>query len=48
VPENLLTRSLHTKSKYAEQLSGIYEKNRSGLFTSMIGNNDFAMQIANL
>lgn len=46
--ENLLARSLHTKSKYAEQLSDLYTKNRSGLFVKMLGNNSYTQQINNL
>ena len=46
--ENLLTHSLHTKAKYAQQLSDIYETNRANLFKTMVGNVDIVMQIANL
>lgn len=46
--ENLLTRSLHTKQKYAEQLGKLYEKNHSGLFHTMKGNTDLDKQIENL
>ena len=46
--ENLLTHSLHTRKKYAEQLSGLYEDRRAGLFTSMVGDVKLQSQIANL
>lgn len=46
--ENLLTRSLHTKAKYAQQLNDIYKNNRTNLFTKMVGDVDIMMQITNL
>jgi hypothetical protein len=46
--ENLLTRSLHTRAKYAEQLSDIYAQNRAGLFEKMLGNIGLETEIANL
>lgn len=46
--ENLLTTSLHTSRKKAEQLSDLYAQRRPGLLLSMKGNNDIARQIENL
>ena len=46
--ENLLTRSLHTRAKYAEQLSDVYMKNRADLFEKMFGDIGIKSEITNL
>lgn len=46
--ENLITRTLHTRAKYAEQLSALYEDKRANLFSTMLGNTGYEQQIFNL
>jgi hypothetical protein len=38
--ENLLTRSLHTKKKYAEKLGSLYASKHQDIFSKMINDTD--------